>query len=82
MIRRFASRRRPSPLVARVVRPIGLGALVLSGCSAPGASGPAPRPCAHFRNGLARLENVPNCEFRSRDTLINGLQPSYPGNKS
>lgn len=38
--------------------------------------------CTHFQNTLRRLENVPNCELRTTNTLINGLQPAYPGNKS
>lgn len=38
--------------------------------------------CTHYQNATRQLENVPNCELRSRDTLINGLQPANPGNKS
>ena len=38
--------------------------------------------CTHFQNGLRQIEDVPNCELRTTNTLINGLQPANPGNKS
>ena len=39
-------------------------------------------PARIYQNATRELENVPNCELRSRNTLINGLQPASPGNKS
>ena len=57
--------------------------LALAGCAQP----PDPPQthvgtCTHFQNATRELENVPNCDLRSQHTLINGLQPANPGNKS
>ena len=56
----------------------------LAACAAPPDEPPPPihGTCNHFQSALQQRENVPNCEFRSQHTLINGLQPAYPGNKS
>ncbi len=61
-----------------------LAALGLGACTA-GPDGPPPPQhgtCNHYQSGLQMQENVPNCDFRSEHTLINGLQPANPGNKS
>ncbi len=50
---------------------------VLAGCAGPPADLPQSHvgTCSHFNSGAHRLENVPNCLLRRRDTLINGLPP-------
>ena len=63
-----------------------LGALAFFGCArAPDPDDPPQShvgTCTHFQSAERELENVPNCELRTRHTLVNGLQPAYPGNKS
>ena len=62
------------------------GVLMLAAC----AQGPDPDDppqthvgtCSHFQSATRHLEDVPNCEMRTRHTMINGLQPANPGNKS
>lgn len=57
----------------------------LAACAAPGPPEPPQThvgTCTHYQSDLRRLEDVPNCELRTRDTLINGLPPASPGNKS
>ena len=61
-----------------------LAPLVVVACAAPPDGPPPPiaGTCTHFQTALQQRENVPNCEFRSQHTLLNGLQPASPGNKS
>ena len=62
------------------------GGLAVAGC----AAGPDPDDppqshvgtCTHFQSSLRELENVPNCDMRTQRTMINGLPPASPGNKS
>ncbi len=60
--------------------------LFAAGCTPPPDPNDAPQThtgrCTHYGSALRELEDVPNCELRTRDTLINGLSPAYPGNKS
>lgn len=58
--------------------------LALAACTPPPDGPPPPiaGTCTHYQSALQQRENVPNCEFRSQHTLINGLQPATPGNKS
>ena len=58
--------------------------LALAGCTPPPDGPPQPHvgTCNHYQNATRELENVPNCELRTQHTLINGLRPAYPGNKS
>ena len=60
--------------------------LVVVGCAARPDPNDPPQShvgtCTHFQNATRELEDVPNCELRTQHTLINGLQPVYPGNKS
>lgn len=61
-----------------------LGLFAVAACTPPTDEPPQSHvgTCTHFQNATRELENVPNCELRSRDTLINGLQPASPANKS
>jgi outer membrane biogenesis lipoprotein LolB len=61
-----------------------LALLLLAGCTAPADDPPQTHvgTCTHYQDATRRLEDVPNCELRTRHVLINGLQPASPGNKS
>ena len=61
-----------------------LGLLATAACTPPSNDPPQSHvgTCTHYQNATRELEDVPNCELRSRNTLINGLQPANPGNKS
>ncbi len=62
------------------------GLALLAGCAQPDDPNDPPQShvgtCSHYQSAMRQLENVPNCEMRTRHTLINGLSPAYPGNKS
>ncbi len=61
-----------------------LGLLAIAACTPPSTDPPQSHvgTCTHYQNATREMEDVPNCELRSRNTLINGLQPASPGNKS
>jgi hypothetical protein len=62
------------------MKPILLAAFLTAACA------PVPQygtgHCVHYENSTRAQEDVPNCLLRNRNTLINGLQPANPGNKS
>ncbi len=53
----------------------------LAGCMAPEPDPPQTHvgTCSHYQSSVRRLENVPNCEMRTRHRMLNGLEPIYPG---
>ena len=63
-----------------------VGMLVMAGCA--GGADPNDPPqthvgtCTHFQSAVRKMENVPNCEMRTQHTMINGLAPVYPGDRS
>ncbi len=66
---------------------LGMSMLLAAASCAPGPDPNDPPQshvgtCTHFQNDVRQVENVPNCEMRTQHTMINGLQPVNPGNKS